>query len=990
MLSFNKINNLIGWFVFAVALVVFIISVEETASFWDCGEFIAVSYKLEVPHPPGAPFFLLLGRMFSFLAAGDNTQVAYWINMISVLSSAFTVLFLFWTISLLAKKVLKIEDGKETPAQIMMIMASGLIGSLAYTFSDSFWFSAAEAEVYAMSSFFTAFVFWAILKWEKIDDESKANKWLLLIAYMMGLSIGVHLLNLVTIPALGLIYYFKKYTKVTTWGIIGTLAISGTILLIINYVIIPGLPSIAGSFEIFFVNGLGLPFGSGIIFFSAIFIGGIIYLLIYSQKNGKEILNLSMLGLVFILIGYSSYAIIVIRSNFNPPIDENNPENIVSVVSYLKREQYGSRPLLYGQYFTAEVVDQKRGAPIYIKGEDRYEISDYRLQYEYDPEQKTILPRAYSSQPDHAEIYRDWMNLEQGEIPNFADNIYYMFRYQLGHMYMRYFLWNFVGRESDVQDAGVLTPWKATADVPDHIKENKGRNNYWMLPLILGIIGLLFHYQKDPKSFAAVMVLFFLTGIALVLYLNSPPREPRERDYIYVGSYYVFAAWIGFGVLAITNYFNRFIKNKMAASGIAFVISLSVPGIMAAEGWNDHDRSNRYFSVDSAKNFLASCAPNAILFTGGDNDTFPLWYVQEVEEFRTDVRVIVLSYFNTDWYIDQMKKQVNQSPPLPISFSEEKYRQGGPNDYIVFRENPSIKGSINLEQYISLLKKDHPALQINTEFSSYNTIPSKSVYLNVDSAQVMNLGIIPEEKQDQLLSRMNINLKRNAIEKNTLMFLDILATNNWERPIYFNNTSLQGIGVDVSNYVVQEGSTYRLLPLQNEGTNQMVNTELMYENMMNNFYWRELDNPDVYYSEDYRQFALNHRSYFNDLTSSLISKGDMERAREVVLKNISTMPNESIPWDYTTAQTVALLFQVGEGERAAEIARELGNRADELLAYYQETEIFDRYEVQRNLVILNELSRTLSANNQTELADQFKSALQNHYNSLQILDYNRR
>ena len=989
MLSYKKINNITGWVLFAIALLVYVLTVEYTASFWDCGEFIAVSYKLEVPHPPGAPFFLLLGRMFSFLAAGDTSEVAYWINMISVLSSAFTVLFLFWTITLLARKALNIEEGKESKSQIVLMTLAGAIGALAFTFSDSFWFSATEAEVYATSSFFTAFVFWAMLRWEKVEDPSVANRWLILIAYMMGLSIGVHLLNLVTIPALGLIYYFKNYRNTTTWGIVSTFFVSAVILLIINYGIIPGLPTVAGSFEIFFVNSIGLPFGSGIIFFTLLFLGAVVFGIIYSQKKEKVVLNTALLGLAFILIGYSSYAIIVIRSNFDPPIDQNDPENIISVVSYLKREQYGSRPLLYGQYFTAEVVDYERGAPIYIKGEDKYEISDYRLTYEYESDQKTILPRAYSTSPDHVEIYREWMNLKPGEEPTFGDNLYYMFRYQIGHMYMRYFLWNFVGRESDLQDAGVLTPWEAFKEVPEHIAENRARNNFLMLPLLLGLLGLFYQYKRDPKSFSAVILLFFLTGIALVLYLNSPPREPRERDYIYAGSYYVFAIWIGFGILALTNFFNRFIKSKTTSAVVAFVLSISVPTIMAAEGWNDHDRSNRYFSVDSAKNFLASCAPNAILFTGGDNDTFPLWYAQEVEGYRTDVRVIVLSYFNTDWYINQMKDQVNESAPLPISFTKEEYRQGGPNDYLFYRENPNIKGAISLTQYLQLLKQEHPALQVQTQFSTTNTVPSRSLYLNVDTAKVLNMGIIPEGKEDKVVNRMTLNLKRNGLEKNALMFLDILATNNWERPIYFNNTSMSGIGVDVSNYVVQEGTAYRLLPMADPG-GEMVNTDVMYDNMMNKLYWRNLDNPKVYYNPDYRNFVLNHRASFNTLVAALLREGDIERAREAVLKNLDLMPNESIPFDYTTAETVNLLFQVDENELAVEIATLLGNRADELLTYYNENDIMDNYEIQRNLVILNELSRSLNRHGESELAGKFSQALQSHYNTLEILNYNRR
>ena len=987
MINYQRYNNIAGWIVFLAALIVYTLTVEETASFWDCGEFIAVSYKLEVPHPPGAPLFLLLGRMFSFLALGDVQEVAFWINMISVISSAFTILFLFWTITMLGRKALKVIKGQETKSQTVAILAAGGIGALAYTFSDSFWFSAGEAEVYALSSFFTAFVFWAILKWELVDDPSLSKKWLILIAYMMGLSIGVHLLNLVTIPALGLIFYFKKHERANNWGIVGTLLVSGFLILLINYGIIPGLPTLAGSFEIFFVNTLSLPFGSGIIFFSLALIGALVWGIIKTQQKQMETLNTALIGLAFILIGYSSYATIVIRSNFDPPIDENNPENVISFVSYLKREQYGYRPLIHGHYFTAEVVDQKRGAPIYVKGEDKYIISDYRIDYKYNPEKTTLFPRAYSTQSNHVEIYRDIMNLRPGEDPTFLDNIEFLIKRQIGHMYMRYFMWNFAGREGDWQDAGWLNPFDAFEDVPETIANNKARNNYFMLPLFLGLIGFFFQYYKDPKRFAAVIMLFFLTGIALVLYLNSPPVEPRERDYIYAASFYAFAIWIGFGVLAVANWLNRFIKNKTAAAGAAFVITLIVPGIMAAEGWDDHDRSNRYFSVDSAKNFLASCAPNAILFTGGDNDTFPLWYVQEVEGFRTDVRVIVLSYFNTDWYIEQMTRKVNESEALPISLNRDQYRQGGPNDYVIYRQNRNISGAIDVEQYMNLIRRDYQGLLVPASFTQYNSIPSKTMFLNVDTAAVLAKGIIPENKRNLLTDRMVWNLKGNGMEKNTLMLMDIITSNNWERPVYFNNTSIQGIGVDLRQYIVQEGTAFRLLPVENPNPNaELVNTEVMYDNLMNNFYYRELDNPKVNYNEDYRQFVLNHRSSFNSLIAALIQEGQLDKARQAADKSLTAMPDEAVPFDYTTARTVDLLFQL-EDERALQIAEALGDRSDELLTYYNESSAsVDNFEIQRNLLTLRELSFTLDSNGHNELAQKYSEAFQRHMQTYQFMN----
>lgn len=980
-MDFRRLNNITGWLLFLVALITYVITIEDTASFWDVGEFTAVSYKLMVPHPPGAPFFLLLGRMASFLSMGNVYEVAYWINMISVVASAFTILFMFWSITLFSRKLLKVKDAISTE-QTIAIIGSGLIGSLVYTFSDSFWFSAVEAEVYAMSSFLAAFVVWAMLKWELIEDESRANRWLILIAYVIGISIGIHLLNLVAIPVLGLIYYFKKYPQISRKGIIITLLISGLIVIIINNGIIPGLPLLAGKMEILFVNSFGLPFGSAIVFLVLIVVGGLVYGIIYSHKKVKLILNTGLLSLAFILIGYSSYTLVVIRSAYNPPIDENNPEDVMSMVSYLLREQYGSRPLLHGQYFTAETVDQYQGAAVYIKGKDKYIIGDHKLVNKYDPKQTTILPRMWSS--THASTYREIMGLKPGEKPSFVDNIAYMFKRQMGHMYWRYFMWNFSGRESDIQDASWLSPLDAFKDVPESIKSNRGRNNYFMLPLILGIIGMIFSYYKDPKQFFVILALFFLTGLALIIYLNSPPTEPRERDYIYVGSYYAFAFYIGFGVLGIITMLSRFMKPAIAGL-VAIVLSLSAPLVMASENWDDHDRSDRFFSVDSAKNFLASCAPNAILFTGGDNDTFPLWYVQEVEGFRTDVRVVVLSYFNTDWYIEQMTRPAYESEPFPFSLSKEDYRQGGLNDFLLYDPNSGITGAISLKMYLKLLKDNNPQLRYDGRAGSSHIVPSKHMFLDIDTASVLSMGIIPENMESMLVPRMQWSMKKSYLEKKDLMALDLIATNNWQRPIYFNNTSRQGIGLDFSNYLVQEGNAFRLLPVNNQNENiDLVNSEIMYDNIMHNFFYRELNNPKVYYNEDYRKFTLNQRASFNTLTAALINEGNEERAREVALKSLELMPDASLPYDYTTSTTIEYLLVVGEKERAIEMAKILGQRADEKVGYYIKNDNNISFELQQNLVILRDLAQTMARYGELDLAKQFGDALDSYYDELQV------
>ncbi len=961
---------------FLISAVVYYLTVEPTASYWDCGEFIAVSYKLEVPHPPGAPLFLLIGRMFSFLALNNTEQVAFMINMVSVISSAFTILFLFWSVTHLAKKL---YSNALSTADTIAIMGAGVVASLAYTFSDSFWFSAVEAEVYAMSSFFTAFVVWAILKWENIEDEADRNKWMVLIAFMVGLSIGVHLLNLVTIPALGLIVLYKYRDQISTRGIITTMVASGAIILIIMYGVIPGLPSIAGSFEIFFVNSLGLPFGSGAATFALLFLSAVVYGVYYTHQKGLVWQNTAMLSFAFILLGYSTYSIVLIRSSYNPPIDENNPENALSFVSYLKREQYGDRPLVHGQYFTAQIVEQKKGDPIYRKGEDEYEITDYKVDYVYDPQHTTIIPRMYSTAGSHVQRYREITGLRQGEKPTFIDNLSYMFQHQLGNMYLRYFLWNFAGRESDIQNASWLSINDAFKEVPSELAQNKGRNNYFMIPLLLGFIGLFYQYRKDGKNFAVVAMLFFLTGAALVLYLNSPPVEPRERDYIYAGSYYAYAFWVGFAVLAFYDLLKKALKGA-AAPAIATVLCLSAPIIMAAENWDDHDRSDRYFSVDSAKNFLASCAPNAIIFTGGDNDTFPLWYAQEVEGFRTDVRVIVLSYFNTDWYIEQMTRQAYESDPIPFTLSLRDYIQGGPNDYLPVVENPSVKGAINVKQYLKLLKDEHPALRVPTSISSYNSVPSKTMFMAIDTSAVLDMGIIPDKHRSLLTNRMTWNIKGNGLEKKDLAIIDFISSNNWERPIYFNNTSLAGTNIDLRKYVVQEGTTYRLLPLENPDPSQLlVNTDIMYDNLMNNFYWRELDNPNVYYSEDYRNFVLNHRATYNTLVNELMAENKYNEAREALLSCLERMPDEAIRFDHFSVQQVGMLLRVGEEELANQIAELTSARADEMLTYLFDKGIRDQYQIQRNLISLNELSRAYSSVGETEKATTYQELFRKHY-----------
>ncbi len=976
-MPFQKYNNIGGWLAFSIALVTYWLTFEETASYWDCGEFIATSYKLEVSHPPGAPFYMLLGRMFSFLAFGDVTKVAYWINFLSVLASAFTILFLFWSITLLGRKMMGItRDEQLTPGQVWTLLGAGLVGSLAYTFSESFWFSAVEAEVYAMSAFFTAFVVWGILKWEVIDDEAAANRWLIFIAYVVGLSIGVHMLNLVTIPALGLIYYFKKY-KPSQWGIIAALAVSGGIVIFINDVIVPGLPSLAGGFEIFFVNNLGMPFGSGVIAFCILLVGGLVYGIRYSHLQNKPLLNTFLLSTAFILIGYGSYATIVIRSNFDTPINENAPKDVMSFVRYLKREQYGSRPLLYGPYFTAKIIDVKEKDVVYTKGKDKYEITDRKYDYIYEPGQETILPRAWN--PEYKQQYRSILGLREGERPTFAQNIYYMFRQQIGHMYMRYIMWNFAGRASDIQDADWIGPRDWFEKVPQEISENRARNNFFMIPFILGLIGMFYQFVKDTKNFAVVALLFVMTGVAIVVYLNSPPVEPRERDYIYSGSTYAFTFWIGFAVIGLVSAINKALKNEKTSAVLATLLGLSAPLLMASQGWDDHNRSDRFFSVDSGKNYLSSCDPNAILYTGGDNDTFMLWYAQEVEEHRPDVRVVVFSYYNTDWYIEQTMLKVNESEPFKYTLTADNYRQGGPNDVLYYTD---LKiPSMDLRQYLDLLKKNFPQLR----YERTNIVPSKVFTLDVDRDAVMAKGIIPKGMDSLVVDQMRIRLKGTSLEKKDLAFLDVLATNNWERPIYLNNTSLAQLNLDMRDYVVQEGNAFRVLPVRNNTQREtLVNIESSYKKMIQDFGYRGLDNPKLYYNEDYRGFIQNHRGSLNSLAEAMIDQGDLTRGKEVLYFSLAKMPDAVVHYDITSVSTVELLFRVGDKQKASEMASLLGSRAEEMVDYELRKYGGISMEVRRNLYILGELQRILYENGEGELAKKFESSYERFLEGLQI------
>jgi Protein of unknown function (DUF2723) len=927
MNQYKKVNNIFGWLVFAISMFVYGSTIEPTGSFWDCGEFIAASYKLQVGHPPGAPLFLMMGRVATLLGGSDVKMYSVLINFLSAMMSAFSILFLFWTITALARKIV-INTKEVTTAQLIAVMGSGLVGALAYTFSDSFWFSAVEGEVYASSSFFTAIIVWAMFKWENVADEKHSVRWIILIAYLMGLSIGIHLLNLLTIPALGFVYYFRKY-KPGTMGIIKTTVISVVILILVQYGVISGLVTVASKFELMFVNGFGLPFWSGFLFFMLAAIGLIIYGLKHTTEQGKVLWNTVLLCASFLIIGYSSYTMIVIRSAANPPMDENDPENAFSLLGYLNREQYGDRPLFYGQYYNARQIDLKEGSMQYVKGADKYIETGARLNPEYEPDKCTLLPRMYSGQENHIAQYKEWAGIKGDETPSFGQNLKFLFVYQIGHMYMRYFFWNFVGRQNDIQGHGGITrgnwlsgikaidEWRLGPQdkLSENMLANKGRNTFYFLPLILGIIGLIYHFKKDKHDAWVVLLLFFFTGIAIVLYLNGPPLQPRERDYAYAGSFYAFAIWIGFGVLSIIEMLQK--KTGAALAGIltTAICLVTVPGLMAKEGWDDHSRAHRYTSRDFAWNYLQSCAPNAIIFTNGDNDTFPLWYAQDVEGVRPDIRIINLSLLNTDWYIDQMKRQAYQSAPIPFSLTNDKYVQGT-RDYLPFYDR-NIPGYSNIKDVVDFMTNDDPSYKVQAQSgTALSYYPTKKFYLAVDKEAVLKSGTVSAEDASLIVDTMRWEIGKNYLMKADMMILDLIAHNNWKRPLYFAVTVGDESYLSLQQYFQLEGLAYRIVPIQTadlggQGSTGRVAPKEMYNNMLNKFEWGNMKREDVYLDQNNLNMTMNFRNNFARLAETLLNKNQKDSALNVLNKCLEEMPDKTVPYNVMMLRPVELYYAIG-------------------------------------------------------------------------------
>jgi hypothetical protein len=1061
MKNYKLLNNVFGWLAFAIAAVTYLLTMEPTASFWDCGEFISSAFKLDVGHPPGAPFFMLMGHFFS-LFAKDTTQVAYMVNSLSALASAATILFLFWTITNIARSIVIKSEEDYTTSNIIAILGTGLVGALAYTFSDTFWFSAVEGEVYASSSLFTAIVFWAILKWESVAEDRGSDRWLILIAYLMGLSIGVHLLNLLAIPAIVLVYYFKNYNT-STRGVVLAMLASFVILAFVLYGLIPGSVEVASWFELLFVNKLGFSFNTGLYVYLFLAVG-LLSWAIYESYVDKSYLRMTIafvlaftivgmpflgnkvwLGLIIIaalsaffyfkretvtsrwlntllvmmtvlMIGYSTYAVIVIRSSAKPTMDQNAPDNVFSLKYYLNREQYGDRPLLYGPVYSAPVKLKiegetcipvtKKGDAIYAKkpktsptDKDEYLLTGYKTEYVMNEQFDMVFPRLYSTSSSHIEAYKNWANIKGTPItfdycgqqrteikPTFGENIKFFVEYQVMYMYMRYFMWNFSGRQNDLQGSGEVDKGNCITgfgfidnallgdqtNMPAEFSKNKGHNVYYLLPLLLGVIGMIYMFKsgkKGKEGFWITALLFFLTGLAIVIYLNQTPYQPRERDYAYAGSFYAFCIWIGFGVLGLYKLIEKYVPKTVAATLVS-VLCLGVPALMAQQNWDDHDRSNRYTCRDFGANYLHSCEENAIIFTNGDNDTFPLWYNQEVEGTRTDVRVCNLSYLQTDWYINQMKRGAYKSSPLPISWAEKDY-VAGKNE--VVSVDSMMPGELELKTAYDFVLSTDP----QTKMQGDAFIPSKKVYINVDAAQVLKTKTVPAERASEILPRLDINLSRR-MTKSDLMILEMLKENNWKRPVYFAVTVGNDSYLGLEDHFEMTGMAYRILPVGAvKGMGSQVNTDKMYDNMMNKFRYGGIDNPKVYIDETVMRMCHTHRMMFSELIEALVNKGDTVRALKALDYCNKVIPDKTVSHTYRSGSVTLAncYYRLGHYKEGNQIMEPLAQDCVDYLTWSLKLPTSKRvsvgYSINMNLIVLQQVLRVCDQNKQKAMLDKF-------------------
>ena len=1015
-MNFKRTNNIVGWVVCIIACTVYIKTMEATGSLWDCGEFISSAYKVQVPHPPGAPLFVLLGRLFTI--PFPPSQAALGVNLMSALSSGFTILFLFWTITHFARRLMVKAGEVVTNEQMIAIMGAGVVGALAYTFSDSFWFSAVEGEVYAMSSLFTAIVFWAILKWEHESDEAYADRWIVFIAFTMGLSIGVHLLNLLTIPAIVMVYYFKRSAKVTPIGTFWAFIIGCAITGLVQKFVIQDTVKASGLMDVFFVNNLGLPFYSGFAFYfialaavllyglknpkfgmyaPLILVASVIIIPAFNDASGAGIkilklivsaaivfipyliklfdvkiesssfthfIKVTLYSIIFLLLGYSTYITTMIRSTANPSVDMYNVDNPISLVGYLGREQYGDFPLIYGQVFTARPTGYEDAGNIYARGKDKYEIAGKKQVPVYAAEDKMLFPRVWDASNDqgHADYYRDWLGLDANARPSFRDNVSFFVSYQVYFMYFRYFMWNFSGKQNDTQgygnkrDGNWITGISFIDNIiygdqsmmPDSLKNNKGHNTLFLLPFVLGVIGFFYQYNNHRKDTLVASLLFFFTGFAIVLYLNQAGNQPRERDYAYVGSFYAFAIWIGLGVLSVADFLKKKTKSAISAPAAALVCLLAVPVLMGFQEWDDHDRSTKTIARDVAADYLNSCAENAILFTVGDNDTYPLWYAQEVEGIRPDVRVINLSLLGVDWYIDQQRHMVNKSAGVPMSWTPDKY-QGENRNYIQYYDGGSFPQDkfYNLKEVMAFMGSDDPRAKLSTtDGSQINYLPAKKLFVPVNVAEVLKNGTVDIHDSARVMPQLPFQISKSYLLKNDLAVYDIIAANDWKRPIYFTSPTDLGL----NDYLRPDGLTYRLVPLAKTesndpmGADNNVNVAVMYKNLMEKFAFGGANVPGTYFDEPNRKLLQYLRNAYTKLGTAMALTGEKDSALAVLNKSDKNLLQGNFPYamttpgqmhNYSSMQTVYAYYLAGDPKKADEISQLIIKDCTQQLQYYR-------------------------------------------------------
>ena len=993
--NYKKWNTRLGWVTFAIALITYSLTLEPTVSYWDCGEYISTAVKLEIGHPPGAPLFQMLGAFFAMFT-NEVTEIAKMMNFMSALASAFTILFLFWTLTILTKKVVKNSE-KMSHSTAIAIFGSGIVGALSYTFSDSFWFSAVEAEVYAMSSFLIALLFWLGLRWEAEINKPNGNKWLLLISFVVGLSFGVHILSLLVIPSIVFIYIYKKYKNLNFKQFVIANIASVAVLLLVFKFLFPFTLRYFSALELFFVNTLGMPFNSGSIIAAIVLIAAFYFGIQYTHKKQLTQVNTFILSVLFIMIGFSSWLMLPIRANANTTINENNPSSARELLAYYDREQYGDANVFYDTYYSIvynREADKnnptKDDKPKYEKDEKTGKyiiVNNYKNALpNWSSTHKGFIPRMVNPSPAIIKNYKAIAGIPQNSKrrPTFFENIKFMVNFQFGYMYGRYFMWNFVGRQNDEQGqldikngnwlSGIsfIDEWRLgpQSQLPTDVKENKGRNTYYFLPFILGIIGLLFHFKKNKNDFYTLLLFFLLTGLAIIFYTNPKPFEPRERDYAVVGSFYIFAIWIGFGVFALYEKLKGYAAKKAVAIAVSIIALLAVPTLMAFENWDDHNRANRYTSHLNAQSYLDSCTENAILFTIGDNDTFPLWYMQEVENHRTDIKLINTSLFQTDWYIDQMKRKTYKADPIPSQLTHEKYKLGSLDVAYYFEEIfPQLKDSVvSINYFMKWIESDKKITyyDLDDDGIAEKVLPTNKIRIPVNKETVLKNGIVAQKDAHLILPYIDIKIDA-TLSKNRILMLDILANNQWEKPIYFTGGAQANEEyLWMRDYLQLDGMTYKLVPIKTPNNNNFfemgrINTDIMYKNVKN-WDWKNITDDRIYLDIETRKNSVTYRNNMERLAKALLQENKNKKAIEILDLSLEKMPVHKFGHYNMLISYVELYYQLNQPEKARTLTTQLNTVLQEHLVYYSqynETNIESVFnEIERNLLMYDQLVKT--------------------------------